>query len=135
MLRQGPIPAFLHGLLEYVLGALFIAAPFLFDFTVSAAKAASIVTGVLLLVVTATSALPTGLIKSIPVQGHLVLDCLLAALMIAAPFLFGFDKDGSATPVFIVAGVLYLLLTIATRFVREPSQPTSPTSPEPDDID
>jgi hypothetical protein len=132
MLRQGPIPAFLHGLLEYVLGALFIAAPFLFGFTLDAAKAVSIVVGVLLLAFTAASALPTGLIKSIPVRVHLVLDCLIAALMIAAPFLFAFDKDGSATPVFIVVGVLYLLLTIATRFVRDT---TSPTSPEPDDLD
>ena len=82
-------------------------------------NAVSIVAGVLVLVVTASTALPTGLIKSIPVQAHAVIDFLLAAVLIASPFLFGFSDDGTATPFFIVLGVLHLLLTIATRFVSE----------------
>ena len=31
MFKQGPVPAFVHGLLEYVAGALLIAAPKLLD--------------------------------------------------------------------------------------------------------
>ena len=79
----------------------------------------SIVFGVVVLVVTASTALPTGLIKSIPVQAHAVIDFLLAAVLIASPFLFGFSDDGTATAFFIVLGVVHLLLTIATRFVSE----------------
>jgi hypothetical protein len=119
MFKQGPIPAFVHGVVEYLAAALFIAAPFLFSFDDDTATAVSIVVGVLVLVVTASTALPTGLIKSIPVQAHAVIDFLLAAVLIAAPFLFGFSEDGTATPFFIVLGVLHLLLTIATRFVGE----------------
>ena len=119
MFRQGPIPAFVHGVLEYLIGALFIAAPFLFSFTADAATAVSIVGGVLLIMLAASTAMSTGLIKSIPVHAHVVLDYLLAGLMIASPFIFAFSDDDSATPFFIVAGVLYLLLAIATRFIRE----------------
>ena len=79
----------------------------------------SIVVGVLVLIVTASTALPTGLIKSIPVQAHAVIDFLLAAVLIASPFLFGYSDDGTATPFFIVFGVVHLLVTIATRFVSE----------------
>ena len=79
----------------------------------------SIVVGVLVLIVTASTALPTGIIKSIPVQAHAVIDFLLAVALIAAPFLFGFSDDGTATAFFIVLGVVHLLLTIATRFVSE----------------
>jgi hypothetical protein len=124
MFKQGPVPAFVHGVLEYLAGALFIAAPFLFGFENDTAKAVAIVVGVVILVVTASTALPTGLIKSIPVQAHAVIDFLLAAVLIASPFLFGFDDDGTATAFFIVLGVVHLLLTIATRFVRGEERPS-----------
>jgi hypothetical protein len=125
MFKQGPVPAFAHGVIEYLAAALFIAAPFLFSFDDDTATAVSIVVGVLLLALTASTALPTGLIKSIPVQAHAVIDFLLAAALIAAPFVFGFSDDGTATAFFIVLGVIHLLVTIATRFVAEerPRQP------------
>jgi hypothetical protein len=119
MFKQGPIPAFAHGAIEYLAAALLIAAPFLFSFDSDSATAVSIVAGVLVLVVTACTALPTGLIKSIPIHAHAVVDYLVAALLIASPFLFSFTDDGTATAFFIVLGVFHLLLTIATRFVIE----------------
>jgi VIT1/CCC1 family predicted Fe2+/Mn2+ transporter len=126
MFKQGPIPAFVHGILEYVAGALFIAAPFVLAFDSDTATAVSIIAGVVVLIVAASTAMSTGLIKSIPVQAHVVLDYLLAILLIASPFLFGFDEDGTATAFFIVLGVLHLLVTIATRFIREPRARTTP---------
>jgi hypothetical protein len=117
MFKQGPIPPFAHGVIEYLAAALLIAAPFLFTFDSDGATAVSIVAGVLVLVVTACTALPTGIIKSIPVHAHVVVDYVLAIVLIAVPFIFGFTDDGTATAFFIVLGVVYLLLTIATRFV------------------
>jgi hypothetical protein len=119
MFKQGPVPAFVHGVIEYLAAALFIAAPFLFSFDDDTATAVSIVAGVVILVVTASTALPTGLIKSIPVHAHAILDYAMAAVLIAAPFLFGFSDDGTATAFFFVLGVVHLLMTIATRFVSE----------------
>jgi hypothetical protein len=119
MFKQGPVPAFVHGVVEYVAGILLIVAPFLFGFDPDAATAASIVAGVLVLVIAASTAMSTGLIRSIPVQAHVMLDYVLAIALIATPFVLGFSDDGTATPFFIVLGVLHLLLTIATRFIRE----------------
>jgi hypothetical protein len=123
MFKQGPVPAFVHGLIEYVAAIVFIAAPFVLDFDSDAATAAAIVAGVLILIVAASTAMTTGLIKSIPVQAHVMLDYVLAILLIAAPFVFAFSDDGTATAFFIVLGVLHLLLTIATRFIREDRAP------------
>ena len=119
MFKQGPVPAFVHGLIEYVAAIVFIAAPFVLDFDSDTATAVAIVAGVLILIVAASTAMTTGLIKSIPVQAHVVLDYVLAILLIAAPFVFAFSDDGTATAFFIVLGVLHLLLTIATRFIRD----------------
>jgi hypothetical protein len=121
MMRQGPIPALIHGMTEYAAGALFVAAPFLFGFDSGAAQAVAIVVGVGILVVTAASDLPTGLARIVPVGIHVVLDFGTAAFLIAAPFLFGFSDESSATAWFIVLGVLHLLLTIGTRFVPRPA--------------
>lgn len=45
---------------------------------------------------------------------HAAAEPLLVALLIAAPFLFGFDDVGSATAVSIVAGLLILLVSMST---------------------
>lgn len=117
MLRSGRISPFVHGLLEYGAGIFLIAAPFLFGYDSTAARAVSVVTGVVLVVVTASSDLPTGLAKTVPVSLHVVFDFVAAAFLIASPFLFDYSDEGAATAVSIVLGVGHLLLTIATRFL------------------
>lgn len=131
MLRQGPIPRFLHGAIEYLAGVLLIAAPFLFGFEANAAVALSIVAGVVVLAVAASTEGPTSLIDSIPVAIHLLLDFALAAVLVAAPFLFGFSDETAPTAFFLVLGVLHLLVTIGTRF--KPQRDATPP-PEAGDI-
>lgn len=123
MLRQGPLPRFVHGVIEYIAAAAFIAAPFLLDFDSGAATAVSIVVGVVVLLVAATSEGSTSLINQIPVGVHIALDFVLAAVLIGAPFLFGFQDETEPTALFIGIGVLHLLVTIATRFVKEERRP------------
>jgi hypothetical protein len=110
------VPFALHGLLEYGAAALCIVAPFVFGFDSGSATAASIVTGVVLLVIAATTDGPTSLVDSLPLAVHVLVDYALAAVLIAAPFLFGFSDETEPTAFFIVLGVVHLLLTIATRF-------------------
>jgi uncharacterized membrane protein (UPF0136 family) len=117
VLRQGIFSPFLHGVVEYVAGVVFLVAPFVLDFESNAAKALSIVVGVVVLVVTASSQLPTGLAKVVPVTLHAIIDVGLAVLLIASPFLFEFSEDGVETAFFIALGVIHLLLTIGTRFL------------------
>jgi hypothetical protein len=116
VLRQGPIPPFAHGLLEYGAGVLLLAAPFLLGFDSDAATALSIVAGLGVLALAASTASSTGLAKVVPLGVHVLLDLAFVAVLIAAPFLFGFSGDGTPTAFFIVLGVWHLLLTIATRF-------------------
>lgn len=123
MLRQGPLSRFLHGAIEYLVGVLLIAAPFLFAFESDAAVALSIVAGVLLIAVAASTEGAGSLIDSIPISIHLLFDFALAAVLIASPFLFGFTDESAPTALFLIIGVAHLLVTIATRFKpsREPA--------------
>ncbi len=116
MLRQGVISAFIHGAVEYALGAFLIVAPFLFEFEADAAVAISVVAGVFVLVLEASSDLPTGLARVVPVGIHFVVEVILGAALIAAPFLFGFSDESAPTAFFIALGVVHLLVTIGTRF-------------------
>ena len=116
MLRQGPISRFLHGIIEYAAGVLLIVAPFVFGFDSNAATAVSIVAGLVVLAVAASTEGPTGMIASIPTSVHVLLDYALAGVLVAAPFLFGFSGESAPTAFFIVIGVAHLLITIGTRF-------------------
>ncbi|SEH14995.1 SPW repeat domain-containing protein [Thermoleophilum album] len=116
MMRQGPIPLFVHGLLEYLGGIAFLAAPIVLDFKAGAAIGLSLVIGVAMLVIAAVSEGPTGLVSQLPRSAHLVLDVLIAIAAIALPVLAGFSDERNATAFFMVAGVLYLLIAIGTRF-------------------
>ena len=118
MFRQGPVPILVHGLLDYLLGALLIAGPFLLGFADDAATARAVAGGVLLLVIGATSDIPTGLVRSISRALHALLDYVVAIALLASPFLLGFTGDETATPFLVGVGVLQLMQTIATRFLR-----------------
>jgi hypothetical protein len=78
----------------------------------------SIVAGVLLIVVAASTDGPTSLNNSIPVPVHVLLDLVAGGVFIAAPFLFGFSHEGAPTAFFIGLGVLYVLIVVGTRYPR-----------------
>lgn len=117
------MPLFVHGAIEYAAGVLFIGAPLLFQFDAGPATALSVVVGILVLFVAATTDSPTGLVRGMTLTVHVVLDYVLAMFLIAAPFLFDFTDDTSAIVFFIVMGIVHLLLTVATRFLRGPATP------------
>jgi hypothetical protein len=121
VLREGPIPVFVHGLIEYAAAAAFIVAPFVLAFDSGAATAVSIVAGVLVLVIAATTDGPTSLVDQLPVPVHVLLDYALVAVLIASPFLFGYSDETEPTAFFIGIAVLHLLVTIGTRFRRRPA--------------
>jgi hypothetical protein len=117
MLRQGPISLTLHALLEPLVAALLIAAPFLFGFSDQGAPTAvAIVAGIFVLVVAMSTQWRLSLIKAIPISAHVVIDLILAALLVAAPFLFGFSHRGAPTALFLILGVGELLAALGTRW-------------------
>jgi len=135
MFKNGPIPPWIHGAVDYLLGAFLILSPFLFSFDAGAATATGIVAGVLVLVLASSTAWATGLIKSIPPSAHAIFDLIIAILLIASPFLFGFSDETSPTAVFMVTGVLALLYAIGTRYSPEPKPPREPRRPPSDQLE
>jgi VIT1/CCC1 family predicted Fe2+/Mn2+ transporter len=114
-------------MLEYAAGVLCIVAPFLLTFQAGAAKAASIVLGLVFLFVAAISESPVSLIKQIPVPAHVALDYVVVAILVAVPFVFGFSQETNPTAFFIALGVVHLLVTVGTRYARkEPERPPAP---------
>ncbi|CAN5130409.1 hypothetical protein BH24ACT23_BH24ACT23_10660 [soil metagenome] len=130
MLRDGPIPVFIHGVIEYIAGVLFIAAPLLFGYDSGTATGVSVAVGVVILVVAATTAGPTGLIPRITASVHVTLDFVLAAFLIASPFLFGFSDETAPTAFFVALGIAHLLITIGTRFKSSEPEPGAPPEAE-----
>jgi hypothetical protein len=131
VVRQGPIPAWLHGLLEYLAAIALIVAPFVLAFQSGAAIAVSIVSGVVLLVLAATSAGPTSIVDQLPVSVHILLDYVFAAFLIASPFLFGFSAETNPTAFFMALGVVHLLDTIGTRFLAPKDGAAAPVGDAP----
>ena len=118
MFRQGPLPPLIHGLLDYVVGVALIAVPFAVGFDDGTATAAAVVLGVGLLVLAASSDMPTGLVRSLPWALHVLLDYAIAVALVAAPFVLAFSDDATAAPWLIALGVAQLLQTLATRFLE-----------------
>jgi hypothetical protein len=122
MLRQGPIPLAVHALLEPLVAALLIAAPFLFGFSgESAPTAISIVLGIMVLLVGMSTRWRISLVKVIPIPAHLIFDLATAALLVVSPFLFTFSDESAPTAFFIVLGVLELLAALGTRWYGTPA--------------
>jgi hypothetical protein len=119
MLKEGPIPRFVHGFIEYAAGVLLLIAPFLFSFDSNAAVAVSILAGIAVLFLAAATEGPTSLINYVPLAAHVVLDYVLAGVLIAMPFIAGFSDETAPTAFFIALGVLHLLVTIGTRFEKD----------------
>jgi hypothetical protein len=115
-LRRGSIPLFAHGIVEYCAGVLSIAAPFMFNFDSDGATVISALLGAGILVLAVTTASPTGIVRSLPIESHIVLDYVLSLFVIICPFVFGFTDDGAATAYFLILGVGYLLMTVTTRY-------------------
>jgi hypothetical protein len=121
VLTEGPIPRAVHGLVEYLAGILFIAAPIIWSF--DEGTALSIVVGVVILAIAATTDGPTSLVNSVPLSAHIALDYVLAIFLVASPFVFGFDDETAPTVFFIALGVIHLLMTIGTRFRHRERRP------------
>ncbi|MEA2128878.1 MAG: hypothetical protein QOJ85_1769 [Solirubrobacteraceae bacterium] len=119
MVKQGPIPDFVHSLIEYIAGVALIAAPLLLDYHSGAAKAVSIILGLLVLFLVATTTSTMSLIDLVPLSMHIVFDYVIVAVLIASPFLFSFSGESTPTAVFLAGGVVWLLLSIGTRYRKD----------------
>lgn len=87
------IPTRVHGLLDYLVGLLLIAAPWLFNFDRGGAETwVPVVLGAGALVYSLFTDYELGVVKRLPMGAHLTLDLLSGILLAASPWLFGFSE-------------------------------------------
>ena len=112
---QHPITPTAHGVADYVSAATFVAAPSLLDMP-PAAAALSRSLGASYAGLSAATEYPLGVAKLVPFPAHLTMDALLAPVLAAAPWLFGFADDKPARNFFLaMAGVTAVVTSLTQR--------------------
>jgi hypothetical protein len=103
------IPTRVHALMDYTVGVLLIAAPWIFQFAdeSNAAKWISVVAGVATIGLSAMTDYEGGfLTRAIPMRMHLATDAIVGVVLIASPWLFGFADQGvNAWLPFVAIGI------------------------------
>ena len=113
------IPTRFHGILDYVVGLIFITAPWLFDFSnVAAATWVMVAAGIIVLLQTIFTDFEVGLVRKIPMRTHLMVDFGLGVILALSPWMFGF-----ASMVYmphLIGGIFAILAALTTH--RVPSK-------------
>jgi hypothetical protein len=108
------IPTKIHGILDYLVGALLIAAPWLFDFADGSAKQwIPVALGISALVYSLFTDYELGAIRQLSMRTHLMLDLMSGILLAASPWLFGF-ADEVYVP-HLVLGILEIGASLLTK--------------------
>lgn len=116
------LPAWLHAIADYAVGALLIVVAL-----VAGDDAASIATGVVVgsvvLVVSMLTRYPLGVAKVLPFTVHSAGDYLAAGLLIVAPFALGYSGDQAGLSAFyVVAGIAVLAVSLITNYQYSPKR-------------
>ena len=87
------IPTRVHGVLDYLVGTLLIAAPWLLNFNRGGAETwVPVILGVGALVYSLLTNYELGVVRRIPMGTHLGLDAASGVLLALSPWLFGFSS-------------------------------------------
>lgn len=114
------IPTRFHGILDYIVGPLLMASPWLLGFDeIEAATWTAVIAGAVVLMQTIITDFEVGLVKKMPMGTHLTMDALLGIVLAASPWLFGF-ADEVYLPHLIV-GLYLVLASLTTHRVPSPS--------------
>lgn len=108
------IPTKIHGILDYLVGLLLIAAPWLFQFTHSyAATIVALATGITTLCYSMITDYELSLLPLFSFRTHLVIDFLSGIFLIASPWLFGFSHEIRWPHLSV--GILEILVVLLSR--------------------
>ncbi len=85
------VPTRIHGIVDWIMGVLLIAVPWIFGFARGGAETwLPVALGIAGLVVTFFTAHEFGVVRKIPMIGHLWVDGVSGLLLAASPWIFGF---------------------------------------------
>ena len=111
------IPTRFHAPLDYTVGAVLIAAPWIFQFSEHrAASAVAIVLGIGLIVYSLFTNYELGVWKVAPMAVHNLIDVVAGALLAASPWIFGFaDESANVWLPHVVIGLAAVFLGLTTK--------------------
>lgn len=108
------VPTRIHGVADWLLGALLIALPWILGLDRSSAEGqVPMALGVAGLVVTFFTDHEVGIVRRIPMSGHLLVDGLSGAFLTASPWLFGF-ADRVWMP-HVILGITEVIAALVTQ--------------------
>jgi hypothetical protein len=82
-----------HGVLDYLVGVLLIAAPWLFDFARGGAETwVPVILGVSTIIYSLMTDYEYSMSRKLSMRSHLTLDLLSGILLAASPWIFGFSE-------------------------------------------
>jgi hypothetical protein len=112
-------------MLDYLVGLLLIAAPWLFGFADNdTATWVTVAVGVAALVYSLITDYELSVVKVLPMSAHLALDAMSGAFLAVSPWLFGFSEEVWIPHV--VVGLFEIGAALMTHTV--PDHETSPSS-------
>jgi uncharacterized membrane protein HdeD (DUF308 family) len=126
------IPTRFHGFLDYIVGVVLIAAPWIFQFSEhTAATVVPIVLGVGLIVYSLLTDYELGVVRVLPMWVHNTLDIVAGVVLAASPWIFGFaDESANVWVPHLLAGIAAVVLGLVTvqhardeRAAGAPGQP------------
>jgi SPW repeat len=83
-----------HGYLDYIMGVLLIASPWIFDFAMGGAETwIPVILGAGMIVLALMTDYELGAVRKISMRTHLTIDLISGALLAVSPWLFGFADD------------------------------------------
>jgi len=125
------LPAWLHAIADYAVGALLIVVALAVGGS-SGAVGTGIVVGATVLAVSMSTAYPLGVVKVLPFTVHSAGDYLAAALLLGAPWVLNFaDGDGGLAAFYVAAGVAVLAVSLITNYQYSPKRAWSTSAPVP----
>lgn len=113
-----PLTPRIHGAFDLLMGMAFLAAPTLFGIT-ELPEALCYLFAAVQLLVTASTAFPLGVVRSLSLPTHGALEFLIAVLLVALPWLIGFDQQEAARNTFVLLGVFLFAVWLATDYQAE----------------
>ena len=118
MLYMRFIPTKLHGCLDYIVGALVIAMPWLFGFAKGGAETTvTVIFGVIAIVYSLLTNYELGVVPVLSMPTHLLIDFFWGLALAASPWLFGFAND-TYLPQLII-GLFAIVASLLTRRVPQ----------------
>ena len=107
-----------HGILDYLVGILLIAAPYIFDFDRGGAETwVPIIVGAVIILQALMTRFEVGAFKVMSMNMHLTMDYVIGIFLAASPWIFGFS-DYVYLP-HLVVGIMIVLEAMMTRTVSE----------------